>query len=96
MLNGKFNSLEIIRMCVRKASAEVDPNKHNQLKILLDGKIVATTTVSHGRKTLTRKTYSSIAKQLLLTTNEFDEFLSCTYSKEKYIQNLKTKSNQTF
>lgn len=89
MHNNKYNCQEIINTCKRKANTEIRSKKHNIIKILLDGKVVAGTTIAHGRNTLPKGTYQSVAKGLRLSVEELDQFLECTYSKEMYEKKLK-------
>lgn len=93
MKNGNFTTLDIIKTCKKNATVEIIPSKHIKIKVFYGGKIVAQTEVSHGRNNLARGTYSAIAKQLLLTVDEFDKFLECTLTKELYNEKLKNNAN---
>ncbi len=51
---------------------------------VLDDKKVARITVPHGRKFVPPKTYKSMATQLKLSIDEFDDLLECPLDRQKY------------
>lgn len=90
MLNNKFNTSDIIKICQKKAEIiERRDNKHIIIWVGINGIKVSRVTIPHGKKILPPKTYKSIAENLKLSVSEFDSFLDCSLSKENYLNKLK-------
>lgn len=84
MKNSQFNAYDVKRCCEGKLEiAFRDGHEFNGWFKLGDKKI-ARITVPKGRKKLLPKTYKSMAKQLKLTVEEFDDLLECPLDRQKY------------
>ena len=59
----------------------------------LNGYKAARVTVPKGKKPLPPKTYKSMARQLKLSTDEFDELLKCPLTYKKYKAILMERSS---
>jgi hypothetical protein len=84
MKNTSFNTNDIKRCCENKLDIEFRPAKEFNGLYFLEGKKTARITVSKGRKFVPPKTYKSMAKQLKLTVNQFDDLLECPLIHKDY------------
>jgi len=91
MKNTNFHTKDVKTICENKLDIEFRSGKEFNGWFRLDGKKVARITVPKGRKPIPKKTYKSMAMQLKLLVNEFDDLLECPISKEKYEQILKSR-----
>jgi len=92
MKNANFHTRDVKTICENKLGIEFRSGKEYNGWFLLDEKKVARISVPKGRKPIPRKTYKSMAMQLKLLVNEFDDFLECPIDKEKYEEILRSKS----
>ena len=77
MKNAQFNTLDVKRTCESKLGIDLRRGKELTGWFRLDGKKTARITVPKGRKDIPPKTYKSMALQLKLPVNKFDELLEC-------------------
>lgn len=92
MKNANFHTRDVKKICENKLGIEFRSGKEYNGWFLLDEKKVARISVPKGRKPIPRKTYKSMAMQLKLLVNEFDDLLECPIDKEKYEEILRSKS----
>ena len=88
MKNTAFNTHDVKKCCENKLEIKLRKGKEFNGWFELYGKKAARITIPHGRKFIPPKTYKSMAKQLKLTTDEFDNLLECPLKKKKYQQIL--------
>jgi hypothetical protein len=91
MKNSIYNSHDVKKRCENKFNIIFRTTKECNGWYIYNNKRVARITVPQGRKFLPPKTYKSMASQLKLSTDEFDEFLDCPLDKNKYDSLLKEK-----
>lgn len=91
MKNASFHTRDVKTICERKLGIEFRSGKEYNGWFILDNKKTARITVAKGRKPIPRKTYKSMAMQLKLLVNEFDDLLECPIDKEKYLEILRSK-----
>ena len=91
MKNANFHTKDVKTICENKLDIEFRSGKEYNGWFLLDDQKVARITVPKGRKPIPRKTYISMAIQLKLLVDEFDDLLECPIDKEKYEQILKSR-----
>jgi hypothetical protein len=84
MLSGRFNTEDVARICTRKLGIQFRMSGERNGWYIYEGRRVARITVAHGRKPIPPKTYKSMATQLKLTVDQFDELLSCPMSGAEY------------
>ena len=90
MKNSQFNSHDIKMKCEHKLGMNFDGKKELNARMRYKGKFIRVT-VPKGRKRLPPKTYKTIANQLYLSTSQFDNLLSCPFSKDDFFNNLESK-----
>lgn len=93
MKNAKFNTHKVKNCCENKLGIQFPKSRSKHFtgwfKI---GKIRATRiTVPKGRKEIKRKTYESMAEQLKLSVEEFDNLIDCFLKKGDYEKILSEK-----
>ena len=88
MDNSKYHTMDVKKCCETKL--EITFRSGNELNgwFVLQGKKTARITIPKGRKPIPPKTYKTMAYQLKLTAQEFDDLLACPLSSEEY-RNLK-------
>lgn len=84
MKNASFQTNDIKKCCEKKLSIEFRKAKEFNGWYLLDDKKTARITVPKGRKFVPPKTYKSMATQLKLNVNQFDDLLVCPLDKDEY------------
>ena len=84
MKNAQFNARDVKKVGENKLYIEFKPAKEYNGWYKLNGKKAKRLTIPKGRKNLPRGTYYSMARQLGLTTSQFDLLLECPLTKEKY------------
>ena len=89
MKNDRFDASDVKRVCERKLKIEFNSTKEYNGWYWLDGKKVVRITVPKGRKFLPPGTYSSMARQMRLSTAQFDNLLECPLSKADYDATLR-------
>lgn len=91
MKNSQFDSHDVKKRCENKLGIEFrDGHEFNGWFIFADKK-VARITVPKGRKDIPPKTYQSMARQLKLTTMQFDDLLECPLDRNSYEAILKER-----
>jgi len=91
MKNANFHTRDVKNICEQKLNIEFRSGKEYNGWYMQNSKKVARITVPKGRKPIHRKTYKSMAMQLKLKVNEFDDLLECPLDKEKYDEILQTR-----
>lgn len=91
MLNNNFNTLDVIKVCENKLGITFRHGKENNGWFEYEGRKITRVTIPCGRKPIPPKTYSSIAKQLRISSEELDELLKCPLSYVDYIELLAKK-----
>ena len=89
MKNTSFDSQRIKGCCERKLNIEFRNAKEFNGWYLLNKKKTARITVPRGRKFVPPKTYKSMATQLKLNVDQFDELLECPLDHDGYKKILK-------
>lgn len=84
MKNNKFHTNRVKTVCENKLDIEFRSGKEYNGWFLLDGRKSKRITVPKGRKPIPPKTYKSMAKQLGLDIDNFDELLECPLKKDAY------------
>ena len=95
MKNSSYNSHDVKIKCESKLDISFRSTKESNGWYYYEGKKVVRVTVPMGKKYLPYKTYKSIATQLKLTVDEFDQLLDCPLNKEKYDKILKKLLNSS-
>jgi hypothetical protein len=91
MKNGSFNTLDVKNRCESKLGVEFRSGGEFNGWVVFNGKKVARITIPKGRKPIPRKTYSTMANQLKLEINEFDQLLECPLKGTGYFKLLETR-----
>lgn len=91
MKNTKFHTKQVKKTCENKLHIDFRSGKEYNGWFFLDKRKVARITVPKGKKPIPKKTYKSMAMQLKLLVNEFDDLLECPINKEKYIEILRSR-----
>lgn len=84
MMNSRFHTLDVKRVCENKLGISFRSGKEYNGWFVLGSKKAARVTIPKGRKPIPRKTYKSMAKQLKLNIRQFDDLLSCPLDKQEY------------
>lgn len=84
MKNFKFNSNDVKKIVENKLDVDFREAKENNGWFKLNGKKKKRITIPKGRKSIPRKTYSSMATQLGISISEFDDLLECPLTREMY------------
>lgn len=92
MQNTSFSAHDIKKCCEKKLKIDFRTGKEFNGWYYLDEKKIARITVPKGRKFIPSKTYKSMAKQLKLNVNQFDELLECTLMRDEYEEILEESS----
>jgi hypothetical protein len=82
--NGDYDTAAVKQRCETKLGIVFRDGKHYNGWYALDGKRAAFVTVGKGHKFIAPGTYSAMARQLLLTTKEFDDLLMCPLTSADY------------
>ena len=94
MKNASFNTSDVKKCCENKLDIEFRQGKEFNGWFKLAGKKAARITIPKGRKPIPPKTYKSMAKQLKLTTSQFDDLLECPLDREDYNKILNNMYHQ--
>jgi predicted RNA binding protein YcfA (HicA-like mRNA interferase family) len=90
MKNSDYDTKDVKKKCEVKLDIEFKKKgPHYNGWYSLNGKKAARITVSKGKKFIPKGTYSSMARQLKLSVNQFDALLECPLTKERYDTILK-------
>ncbi len=84
MKNAQFNTHDVKQRCEGKLDIAFKGGHELNGWFMLENKKAARITIPHGRKFIPPKTYKTMAAQLKLTTDEFDDFLECPLDRQKY------------
>ena len=84
MKNAKFSTFDVKRCCEHKLGIGFRAGKEFNGWFFLNQRKVARITIPKGRKPIPRKTYSSMARQLKLSVEEFDDLLECPLNGQGY------------
>jgi hypothetical protein len=84
MLNAKYHTKDVKKTCESKLKIEFRKGKEFNGWYKLNKKKIARITISKGRKPIPSKTYQTMAKQLKLTIEQFDNLLKCPLTGVKY------------
>ena len=91
MKNSQFNAHDVKKRCEGKLDIAFKGSHELNGWFVLDDKKVARITVPHGRKFVPPKTYKSMATQLKLSIDEFDDLLECPLDRQKYESIIKAQ-----
>lgn len=94
MKNSKYSTSDVKKQCENKLDIEFRSGGEFNGWFWLDGKKTARITVPKGRKPIPPKTYKSMATQLKLAVEDFDDLLECPLTKEKYERKLRALNRQ--
>ncbi len=78
MDNNKYNTNDIKRICENKLKIVFRDGSEFNGWFWFEGRKIYRITVPKGRKDIPPKTYKSMATQLGLEVNQFDNMLECT------------------
>lgn len=85
MKNSSYDTNAVKKKCEVKLDIEFSTKgPHYNGWYSLNGKKAARITISKGKKFIPKGTYSSMAKQLKLSVDQFDDLLECPLTKKKY------------
>jgi hypothetical protein len=96
MKRSAFDAHDIKKCCEKKLDISFRSGKEFNGWFSLDGIRTARITIPMGRKNIPPKTYKSMATQLKLNIQQFDDLLECPLDKdgyEKIIRNTINKSS---
>jgi hypothetical protein len=90
--NSSFHTRDVKQRCETKLSIQFkDGSEFNGW--FKEGKSkIARITVAKGRKPIPPKTYKTMAQQLKLTTEQFDDFLECPIKLKEYLEILESQN----
>lgn len=90
MKNTSFNTNDIKKRCEIKLQIEFREAKEFNGWFRLEGKKITRITVPKGKKFVPPKTYKSMANQLKLKVDQFDDLLECPLKKDGYEEILRS------
>ncbi len=91
MKNASFNSSDVRKKCETKLKISFRSGKELNGWYYHEGKKTARITVPKGKKQLRPKTYKSMARQLLLSIDQFDDLLECPFGLSDYKSYLRLR-----
>ena len=86
MKNTAFDTNDVKHCCENKLRVPFRGGKEFNGWVTINNKKFARITVPMGRKDIPPKTYKLMAKQLKLTTEQFDSLLECLLNWEQYFK----------
>jgi len=86
MKNAAFKTNDVKNCCENKLGISFREGKEFNGWVTIKEKKVARITIPMGRKEIPPKTYKSMANQLKLSTEQFDDLLDCPLQWEQYIE----------
>lgn len=89
MSRSGFDTNDVKKCCEKKLDITFRVGKEFNGWFRLSDRKAARITVPKGRKRIPPKTYKSMATQLKLTVQQFDELLECSLMKEGYEELLR-------
>ena len=84
MKNASFSTNDVKKCCEYKLDIKFRKAKEFNGWYYLGNRKAARITVSKGRKSISPKTYQTMAKQLKLNIAQFDDLLECPIDKRRY------------
>jgi len=96
MKNTSFDTHDVKKRCENKLGIEFRAKKHFNGWYYLDDKKTARISVPKGKKFIPPKTYKSMADQLKLSVDQFDDLLECPLEQNGYeeiLRGILTKSS---
>ncbi|MBI4746257.1 MAG: hypothetical protein HY786_06930 [Deltaproteobacteria bacterium] len=94
MKNSKYSTSDVKKQCENKLDIEFRSGGEFNGWFWLDNMKVARITVPKGRKPIPPKTYKSMATQLKISIEDFDDLLECPLTKDKYEKKLRALNQQ--
>jgi hypothetical protein len=91
MKNSSYNTNDVKTRCENKLRITFRATKEFNGWYIYNNKKVARITIPMGRKDIPPKTYKSMANQLKLSADEFDDLLDCPLDRNKYNDLLNEK-----
>ncbi len=92
MRNSEYNTRDVKTCCENKLEISFRSGKELNGWFKFEGKKACRITVPKGRKSIPSKTYKSMANQLKLTLEEFDNLLKCDLTKKGYQEIIAERS----
>lgn len=94
MKNSDYNTLDVKARCESKLGISFKNTQgkrapHFKGWFVLDGKKTQRITIPKGRKPIPPKTYGSMAKQLGIEIEKFDDLLDCPLEYDEYVKLIK-------
>jgi len=89
MKNASFDTSDVKKCCENKLDIEFRDGKHFNGWYYLEDKRIARITVPKGKKSIHPKTYKSMASQLKLDVDQFDDLLECPIEGREYKEIVK-------
>jgi hypothetical protein len=89
MKQSGFDTNDVKKCCEKKLDITFRDGKELNGWFRLGGRKATRITVPKGRKNIPPKTYKSMASQLKLNAQQFDELLECTLMKDDYEELLR-------
>lgn len=94
MKNNNYHTADVINRCWSKLKISFKkPSRkrsdHFNGWFSLEGKKIKRITIAKGRKPIPPKTYKSMANQLGLTVDQFDNLLDCPLKYDGYLRAIK-------
>jgi len=86
MRNTDFDTNNVKHCCENKLRISFRGGKEFNGWVTINNKKFARITVPMGRKDIPPKTYKWMARQLKLTTEQFDELLECPLNWDEYVE----------
>ncbi|MEA1949286.1 MAG: hypothetical protein U9N83_18545 [Thermodesulfobacteriota bacterium] len=93
MKNASFSTYDVKSCCENENKLGINfrKGKHYVGWFIKNEKKICRITVPPGRKSIGKGLYRTMAFQLKLTTNQFDELLDCPLAKDGYEEILREK-----
>ncbi len=89
MKNSVFSTRDVKKICENKLKIVFRSNAESNGWFYFEGKKVARITVPKGRKPIAKGLYKSMANQLKLSVDEFDDLLECPLSLSDYREKIR-------
>lgn len=88
MKNAQFSSKDVRHACLKKLQMDRNCTSEDHCFIKFENAPAARITFPKGSKNLPPKTYKNMARQLRLSVEQFDEFLTCTFGYKDYVEEM--------
>jgi len=85
MKNFKYHTNVVKRRCENKLRIKFRKGKEFNGWFILNNLKIARVTIPKGKKPIPPKTYKSMAQQLKLSIEQFDNLLECPLGYEEYV-----------